>query len=324
MNEKLWDGFDNFELVRKKILSAYDIVLSGHVNPDGDSIGSLLALGLGLESLGKKVYMVSQDGVPGRYRRLPGANRIMRNFDKAVDLAISVDCGDKKILGKTFHAFRKAKDILEIDHHEFRVPFGTMSLIDPKAAAVGEIIYLFLNALAVPITAEIAQNILTSIIVETSSFRLPNVRALTFEICAKLINQRADFYELVKTVFWSRRREEVLLSGLCLERCQFLKKDRLVWSIVKKRDFDSVKGKDEDVDAVADDMRAIQGVEIAILFRERKNNKIRVSLRSKGKINIAAIAEKYGGGGHFDVAGCYIPNKESIKKEVLASALTLL
>lgn len=312
------------EQAKEKIMRAADIAISGHINPDGDSIGSILSLGLGIERLGKKVRMISQDGVPKRYRHLPGADRIIERVIGVPELAITVDCGDKSMLGKTLGAFSKAKDMLEIDHHEFRKFYGTAALIDHKAAAVGELVYILLTELGVEITKDIAQNILTSIIVETSSFRLPNIRPLTFWICAELIKKGVDFYNLVDTIFWAKSRESALLLGMCLSRCRFLKDERIVWSRITKEDFKKTGGRDEDVDPVVDELRSIKGVQIAVFFRERTNKKMRVSLRSKGKINVAAIAEKYGGGGHFDSAGCYIPNDESSVKRLLRSVEKLV
>jgi phosphoesterase RecJ-like protein len=255
---------------------------------------------------------------------LPQVERIVKNLNKPVDLAIAVDVSNKEILGKAYNVFKKAKDILEIDHHDFRRPFGNIFLIDNKAAAVAELIYHLLENLEVSADKDIAQNLLTSIIVETDSFRLPNVRPQTFEICTKVMKQGVDFYKLVDTVFWSRRRQSVILSGISLARCKFMKNGRLAWSIVTQKDFDLVKGKDEDVDAVADEMRSIKGVEIVALFREKSKKDLRVSLRSKNKINIAVIAEHYHGGGHFDVAGCTIPNKAQKIRELLGLAKRLL
>lgn len=307
----------NLKSVKDKIIKAKEIVVAGHINPDGDSIGSLLALGLGIESLGKRVHMISPEGVPKRYRLLPGARRIRKYIKNpaAIDLAVSVDCSNKELLGSAYRIFKDAKKIIEIDHHEFRRPFGGILLIDNKAAAVGEIIYTLLKELNVRIANNIAQNLITSIVVETDSFRLPTVRPLTFEICQKLMSKGVNFYKLVDMVFWSRTKEAVILSGICLSRCKFLKDERIAWSIITKKDFLLVKGKSEDVDAVADQMRSIQNVKIAVLFREENKNSLRVSLRSKDKINIGAIAEYFGGGGHYDVAGCSIPNsRESIRK----------
>jgi len=306
------------------IKKANHIAISGHINPDGDSIGSMLALGLGLRRLGKRVYMVSHDGVPERYRRLPGAGRIIKNLQAPIDLAIAVDCGSKEMLGKTFFLFKGAADILEIDHHDFRRPFGNIAIVDRKAAAVGEIIFTLLKELGVGITKPIAQNLMTSIIVETGSFRLPNTRPFTFEVCTDLIRRGVDFYKLVDMIFWSKSRAAVVLSGVCLSRCRFMKGGSLVWSIIGKKDFEAVKGRDSDVDPVPDDMRAIDSVRIAVLFREKGAGTLRVSLRSKGRINVAEVAERYNGGGHFDVAGCNIKNDPKEINEFLNRVRRLL
>lgn len=298
--------------------------MAGHVNPDGDSIGSLLSLGMGLEGLGKKVYMLSPDGVPKKYMNLPGARRIKKRIGKKVDLAISVDCSTKDMLGPALATFLDAACILEIDHHLVRAPFGDLALIDPDAPAVGEVVYILLKALKARITPEISQNILTSLIVETNSFRLPNVRPLTFKVCAELVGDGVDFYKLADMVFWSYSRQARVLSGLCLSRCQFSKRGKLAWTVVRRKDFDSVGGKDEDVDSVPDEIRTIKEVQIAVFFREKDENNLRVSLRSKNGINVARLAERYGGGGHYDVAGCVIPNTKSSMRDLLARARELL
>lgn len=119
-------------------------------------------------------------------------------------------------------------------------------------------VYALLEELNAPVTNNVAQNLVTSIVVETDSFRLPHVRPLTFEICYKLMNAGVNFYKLVDMVFWSRSRESAILSGICLSRCKFTDSSRITWSVVTKKDFDLVKWKTEDADAVADEMRSIQ------------------------------------------------------------------
>ncbi len=315
----------NLKKVINEIKKAKTIIIASHVNPDGDTIGSLLSLGLGLKKLKKKVYMVSQDGVPARFKSLPGADKIKRTIDcENIDLAISVDCSSVKILGNTYEIFKKAGKIIEIDHHDVREKFGDITLNEPKYASVGEIIYEILAALNVKITKEIAENILTSVIVETNSFKLPNVTPHSLYLTGELVEIGIDFYKLVDRVFWSKSKEGVLLTGICLSRCKFLHNDKIVWSIIRKEDFEGIKGKDEDIDPVASDMISIMGVEIAVLFRENRADQYRVSLRSKDKINVAKLAEKFGGGGHFDIAGCEIPNTEYMIDEVLKEAKKLL
>lgn len=304
---------------KEAILESKDIVISGHINPDGDSIGSLLGLGLGLEKLGKRVHMISSEGVPERYEFLPGANRVKKKFNKKCDLAITVDCSNKEILGENYNSISKGKRILEIDHHEFRRPYGNIELMDHQASAVGEMIYALLTELGIDISERIAENLLTSIIVETNSFRLPTVRKATFDVCGQLVKIGVNYPELADKVYWSKTRQSVLLTGICLERCKFLKENKIAWSIVRKKDFKKVKGKDEDVDAVADEIRAIKDVKVVVLFREKERGKLRVSLRSKGRINVAGVAESFGGGGHFDVAGCTIENKDATIDKFLVS-----
>src|SRR3989338_3629209 len=120
----------DFTAAKQKILAAKDIVICGHINPDGDCIGSLLAMGLGLITMGKRIQMVLQDTVPKKYQGLPGAGRINKRIKETPGLAITVDCNASEMVGRPFTAIRKAKDILEIDHHVYREPFGSLSLID--------------------------------------------------------------------------------------------------------------------------------------------------------------------------------------------------
>lgn len=309
---------------KELIMKARNIVIAGHINPDGDCIGSLLALGLGIEQLGKNVHMVSYDGVPELYRFLPGADRVIKKTSVHPDLAIAVDCGSRELLGKTFDTFSKAKCVLEIDHHHFREPFGDASFVDHEAAAVGELVYKLLRELAVPITREVAMNILTSLIAETHSFRLPNVKPFTFELCARLVRTGIDLSQLAETVFWSKSKEAVIISGLCLSRCKFRRKGEIAWSTARRKDFDKMKAKDEHVQTVPGDMLSIKGVQVALFFKEEKTGSLRVSMRSKGKVNVADLARSFGGGGHFDSAGCVIPNSRDAMMDVLNRAEDLL
>jgi bifunctional oligoribonuclease and PAP phosphatase NrnA len=305
----------------KIIKQAEKVAIAAHLNPDGDTIGSLLALGLGLRKAGKKVVFISRDGIPKKYTTLPGAGRIRKRLNEKVDLAITVDCNAPEMLGPTLDALReKSGMVLAIDHHEIREPFEDIALIDEGAASVGEMIFLLLGKLKVEIDRNIAMNILTSIVVETNSFRFPNVKASTFGICEKLVKTGVDFYNLVDTVFWANERTTAVLSAVFMARCKFLAKGRLAWTVARQSDFAKEGGKDEDVDALPDMIRAIKGVDIVVFFREKSAGKLRVSLRSKKHINIAGLAKEYGGGGHSDVAGCSIANTPGAMKGLISRA----
>lgn len=306
------------------IIKARTIAISGHANPDGDSIGSTLALGLGLRSLKKKVYMLCQDELPIGYRSLPGANRLLKTVGKRVDLAIAVDCSIMELLGKNISVFKKANSILEIDHHEFRRSFGGLQLIDHKAAAVGELVYILLRKMKIKISKNIAENLLTSIIVETNLFKLANVRWFTFGVCSDMLKTGVNYYKLVDKVYGPKTKEAMMLSAICLLRAKFLKKGRIIWSVLNNSDLVKIGAKGYDADAIVNEMSSMKGVEIAVLFREKNKKILRTSLRSKGDINIGRIAQDRNGGGHFDIAGCYIDNNRKSIKQLLSSLSVLL
>jgi bifunctional oligoribonuclease and PAP phosphatase NrnA len=314
----------NIKTIRRAILKAQTIAISGHVNPDGDSIGSILALGFAFESIGKKVYVLCQDELPQNYRFLPGAERIVKRIKKRVDLAIAVDCSIMELLGKNTEVFKKSKSIFEIDHHEFRKSFGNLQLIDHKAAAVGELVYAFLKKMKIEISKDIAENILTSIIVETNLFKLANVRPFTFEVCRSLLKTGVDYYRLVDKVYGPKTKEAMMLFAICLLKAKFLKEGKIVWSILTNADLVKVGAKDYDADAIANEMNSIKGVEVTVLFREKNKKILRASLRSKGDINVGKIAQECSGGGHFDIAGCYINSNKKAMKQLLSSVAASL
>jgi bifunctional oligoribonuclease and PAP phosphatase NrnA len=315
---------EGFKKIRQSILRAKNIAISGHINPDGDSIGSLLALGLALDSLGKSVYLLCQGNIPEHYRFLPGVDRIISTTNKKIDLAIAVDCSTIELLGKNVSVFKKAKAVLEIDHHEFRKPFGDIHLVDHEAAAVGELVYLLLKKLHVAITREIGENLLTSLIVETNLFKLANVRPSTFTACGELLKTGIAFSRLANKVYGPKTRAAMMLSAICLLRAKSLKKGRIIWSVIRDNDLARVGGKDYDIDMIASEMYFMKGVRVAVLFREKNKDTLRVSLRSNGDINIGKVAQEYGGGGHFDIAGCYIPNNRKSIMRILSSVEDVL
>lgn len=314
----------NFEIARHIILNADTIAICGHINPDGDSIGSLLSLGLGLKCLGKQVFMLCNDELPPNYRSLPGVSQIIKSLHRRVDLAISVDCGSKEMIGNNIEVFEKANSIIEIDHHYSRIPFGDVLIVDPEAASAGELVYELLLDLDIPINCDIAHNILTSVLVETNSFRLPGIRSRTFELCSELLKSGVDFYKLSETIYWITSRAVALLTGISLSGCKFSSSGELAWSVLTLADFKKAGAIDSDADAISEKIRSIQGVKIAILFREKANRKWRVSLRSKDGINLTSLAEQFGGGGHLSAAGCTIPKKQKYFNLLLKSAQTLL
>jgi phosphoesterase RecJ-like protein len=301
----------------RAVKKADKILIVAHVNPDGDTIGCLLALGLSLISLGKKVTLLSQDGIPTRFQFLPGSELILSETTETADVSIAVDCGSQMQLGTATKAFLKAKTTIQIDHHDFGNSFGKIQVLEEEAAAVGEIVFELIRALEIEITQTIATCLLTSIIVDTGSFRFSNIRPKTFDICSKLIRKGVDLRHLIEQSYWKKSRSMAKLSGHCIAQTRFSPDGKIAWSTVYQKDFKYFGALLSDVDAVADELRSIEGVKIADIFRETTRKRFRVSLRSSDGINVAQVAMQFGGGGHHNSAGCAIRNSEKEKQRLL-------
>ncbi len=308
------------QLIRK----AKKIIIACHMNPDGDALGSLLGLGIALRRIKKKVILLCPDKVPSRYIALPCARQVRQKYSQGADVAISVDCGSLAQLSRLEQAFHQSRRIIEIDHHEYRTRFGDIQLVDRKKASVGEIIYLLARKMRIKITKPVAECLLTSMLVETCSFSRPDVKESTFEICSHLMQSGADFMKISNHYYWKKKLSVLRLSGLCFVRIRISVSNQLAWSILTQKDFEDYQGGQEDVDSVPDDMLTIDSVQVTLLFREIDNNMLRVSLRSKGKIDVGYLASIYGGGGHQNVGGCRIHNNKKMIERFIEQAGQLI
>lgn len=307
-----------FSKAARALRGAKKILIACHVNPDGDTLGCLLALGLSLLQTGKKVTMLSQDGVPTRFQFLPGSELVLSESSETADVAVAVDCGSARQLGTAQKAFFKAKTTIQIDHHDFGEAFGRIQVLDNEASAVGEIVYDLLRELKTDITPAIATCLLTSIVIDTGSFRFSNIRAKTFEICGKLIARGVDLQHLIEESYWTKSVPMVRLASHATLNARYSDDGSVAWSVVYQKDFKKFGASLPDADSVADDLRSVEGVKIAAVLRETEKGRFRVSLRSKHGINVALVAREFGGGGHHNSAGCGIDPSE---KEKLLQAL---
>lgn len=302
----------------KTIQKAKKILICAHRNPDGDTIGGQLALGLSLVQMGKKVTFVCHDPVPTRFQFLSGSELVLTDFSEKVDLAIAVDCGSPTQLGVFEKYFKPGKNSIQIDHHDFGTPFGKLLLLENEASAVGEVIYQLLRTLKTTITPSIATCLLTSIVIDTGSFRFSNIRPETFEICSVLVKTGINLQNLIEEAYWKKTRPMLKISSYALLQAQYSKKGTAVWSVLTQKDFKKFDAALPDADAVADELRSVEGVRVAAVLRETPSGNYRVSLRSRFGIHVAEIAKYFGGGGHHNSAGC------SIKKQDLPKLLLKL
>ncbi len=296
---------------------AKKVLIVSHRNPDGDTIGCMLALGLALLQKENQVAMLCQDGVPTRFQFLPGSELVISETEERSDVAIAVDCGSQAQMGRAKKIFFKCPVTIQVDHHDFGEAFGKIRVLDHEASAVGEIVYELIRVLGADVTPAIATCLLTSIIIDTGSFRFSNVRPKTFSICSELMKKGIDLQNLIEESYWKKSRPMAKLVSDGISKAVFSKNGALAWSTVSQKDILRHKAALSDADSVADDLRCIEGVKIAAVFRETEHRNLRVSLRSKDGINVALVAKRFGGGGHHNSAGCSIHNAKKDKAALL-------
>ena len=288
------------------IREADDVLLVCHINPDGDTLGSMIALGLALEEhLGKTVTLLSADGVPAIYDFLPGVERITtaterRNFD----LAIVLDAGDLTRVGRAREAAESAPLLIDIDHHVTANVFGDIRLLDATAAATGEIVYDLLAALGAPLTRPIAEALLCALLTDTGSFRFLNVTPRTLRIAAETVAAGASPDRIAEQVFENKPFAAQKLLGRALQSMRRSADGRIVWAHVSQADFTEIGGTDQDTEGIVSAVRAVRGADVALFLREMATGRIRVSLRSRDPFDVSLVAQHFGGGGHRLASGC--------------------
>lgn len=293
-------------------------VLAGHRDPDGDSLGSALALAAGLEQLGKKAVVVSTDEIPVAYRRLPGMERIVRTgrLPEGHPVAILVECNGIERSG--LDGF-EGRTLVNIDHHANNPRFADLNWIDPDVAAVGVMVHELLVALGVDLTPEIATQIYLAILTDTGSFRYSNTDARTLRLAAELVDHGVDPAAVASAVYENVPVEKVRLRAEALATLTLEDDGRVAWMHL---DHEALRraGPTPDTEGIVNQARAVAGVEVALLFKEAEPDGYRVSLRSDHRVDVAAVAAIFGGGGHPRAAGCAVPGSfEEVWQRVLGA-----
>ncbi len=288
------------------IWDAQNIVLACHINPDGDCLGSLLALAFGLAELGKTVTCLSRDGVPASLAFLPGTEKLQTETERRdFDLAIVLDAGDLSRIGDNARAVAEAAPVLmDIDHHVTGGVFGQIRLLDGGAAATAEIVYDLLVNLGVSLPFSVAQNLLCALITDTGSFRFMNVTPRTMALAGEMIRLGGTPTVIAESVFENKLWGGQKLLGRALDRMQRSGDGLIVWSYVTQTDFAEFGATDEATEGVVGALRAVQGSDIALFLREMPSGKLRVSLRSRNPFDVSLVAAHFGGGGHRLASGC--------------------
>lgn len=306
------------EQVLEQIRQRRSFLLSSHARPDGDAIGSVLAMAGILEKMGKNTEIVMSDLVPVIYQPLPYANSIIHSsrVNGHYEAVILLEC---ESIQRTRLQGLDRYFIINIDHHASARRFGNVNWIDSSACACAEMVFRLGKAAGVNITPEIATCLYTAILTDTGSFAYSNTNAHTFELARDLVELGADPARIAQNVYFSNPTSKMRLLGAALSRLH--REGPIAWMIVTRDDMDHSGALEEDCEGLVNYALSINGVEVAMFFREIADHRVRVSLRSKGAVNVSTIAEQFGGGGHDCASGFALDGPPAIAIDRVLQAL---
>jgi phosphoesterase RecJ-like protein len=306
------------------------ILVVTHAHPDGDAIGSLIAMGLSLETLNKKITLYCESLIPAVYRFLPEVHRVVNKIGNLnYDMAVILDCGDLDRVGQAASFVKQIPVIVNIDHHVTNTRFGHLQLIDTSACATAEIVYRLIKQMGLSFGKALATSIYTGILADTGSFRFSNTNREAFAICQEMVDIGVDPHNIAQHVYGTYSLSRIKLLNLALDSIELSENGKLSIMTLTQKMFDETNTKPEDVDGLINYAQRIEDVEVAALIQEHPNgnensrttNRFHVSLRSDGAFDVAAIAAMFGGGGHSSAAGFSIEETLSnVKSRIFSLA----
>jgi phosphoesterase RecJ-like protein len=296
------------------------VVLS-HVRPDGDALGSQLAMGLALKHLGKDVAIWNEDGMLDKYSFVPRAELLTKppTEPQDFDVVVALDTAIQNRLGTAVDAVRLAKTWINIDHHPSNPGYGDLVYIDADAPATGQILFELIKTEGFPFDRDIAENLYVAISTDTGSFQYPNTTARTFEIAAELVREGVDVGGVSQKLYENYPRRRVELLRELLGTMRFAADGKVASFSLGLASAHRLGVLPEDNEGLIDHLRAIRGVVVAVFFEELPEEKVRVSMRSKNEAaDVCAICKQFGGGGHTLAAGARVRGSlHEVEKRVL-------
>ncbi len=319
-NKKKRCGAEEIIQIIKKHRS---FIVTSHVNLEGDALGSQLALGHLIEKLGKKkVWYLDETPVPEMYRFLPKQEKVNTDLNTPVEaeVLITVDCPNQERIGKVARYVSDKTFVVTIDHHISNEEFGHLNWVDPKAAATGEMIYQLYKTAGIPIDETAAVNLYAAIATDTGQFSYSNTTERTHLAVAELIKRGVSPYDISEKIYESNSLGSRRLLAKVLETLEVVHEGRTGVVSVTREMLRQTGCTADDTDGFCNYARSIRGVEAGLLFREtEKAGEIKISLRSKGLVNVNEIAGQFNGGGHRAASGCVVKGTlEEVKRKVLA------
>ncbi len=293
------------------------VLISVHKSPDGDALGSQLALFFALEALGKRVVAWNLDPVPEVYRFLPGSDKIRTGpVEGKYDALVVLDADPPRtgLFARGYPADR----LINIDHHVTNPAEWELTWLDPAASATGEMVHDLVRTMGAPITKEIALTLYTSIFTDTGSFRYSSTSARSMRIAADMIEAGAEPWLVTENVYESFAYRRLKLLGSILSDMERSEDGTIAWAVATEELYHQYGATAEDTENFVNFIRSVKGVEVAVLFRQISEKEYKVSLRSKGRVDVTKPAVALGGGGHKNAAGCTVLGSfDQVKSKVI-------
>lgn len=309
------------EKIIKVIKEKNRFLVTSHINLEGDSLGSQLAMANLLRGLGKDFVIFDNDSVPSHYWFLPNVNLVQRKIDDTkFDVAIVLDCPNLHRTGKVKDVVKKIGYIINIDHHLSNEGFGDLNWVENNTSSVGEMVYKLYKKANCEITKETALYLYIAILTDTGSFNYSNTSSATHEIVSELLGYGVAPYDVSKSIYENKSLGEIKLLGKALSSLEVTRDGKVAYITIRKNLFNETKAQASSCENFINFARSIKGVEVAVFFREdtKKANLFHVSFRSTKDADVNRIASFFGGGGHKNASGCVMRGKfENIKKKVL-------
>lgn len=297
------------------------VLIFPHVIPDGDAIGCSAALLRSLRKLGKQVNVFIEEDIPEYLNFLSGDfSDDFSDYSKA-DICIALDCSDAGRIGKRIDMFNKGKTTINIDHHPTNTFYADYNYVDDQASATGEIIFDLLKALDIEFDKNMAEAIYSAISTDTGSFKYTNTSSKSHMVAAELLDLGVDLSHISVELYQNTRLEKIRLQTEVLETLEIFCDGKAAFAYATEKMIERTGASMDETEGFIEILRNIQGVEVAVFFKEVHDNEIKVGLRAKKYANVSKIAMEFGGGGHIKAAGCTINNNLEDAKRLLVQAI---
>jgi phosphoesterase RecJ-like protein len=318
MSEGRFDGFEPF------LAGEGEILITAHIDPDGDAVGSCLGLKLALRHRGKTADVILDSPLPSSLAFLPEAETIRRpeGVGKRYGRAFVLDSSSLDRVGTVAEkALAPDAAIAVIDHHWGNEGFGDLRLIDPEASATAELVYDLIEALHVPLSPAIAECLYTGILSDTGGFRYANTSSRTLRVAARLVEQGARSSVVAEALYATKTAPSLRILGLALASLETKSGGKIGAMTISREMFEEAGAKPEDADGIVQYAKALAGARVGILVQEVAPNEVRASLRSDGTVDVNQVASQFGGGGHRNAAGLRVQGRLETVRQDLFRAL---